>query len=410
MQLANIKNPKNRVILVTLDTVPSNHVGAYGYKTKTTENFDIFASENTLYKNAYSPVPYTYPAHYSIFSGLYPKNSKIINNTNRKITAPENTLIAQVFKNAGYKTAAFLGNVNLNSEEIKKGFDKFDSGTLKTAVDATERGTVDQRSAEKTNAVATKWITENKNNGFFAWIHYYDPHSPYRPNCEAPDFVGDKLPDNKTFLTGDIYDQAKVNTPVSKNDIEYLSARYDQDLYCTDKALGELFTSLKSLNIYDDTTIIVVGDHGENFDHGTIFHGDNLYESAIKIPMAVKSSKIPKGTVSSVVGLIDIYPTMLDLFSLSNFNGKKDGVNLNNKLPANRNLYFQTTKIETTGQQVSFDEKISLVAVLKSKYKLIQDFADNNIFERYNLANDEEELNKLELDPALKNELNIFFE
>lgn len=401
------ENPKDKIILITLDTVPAGHVGAYGYGLKTTANFDKFAAENTLFKNAYSPVPYTYPAHFSIFSGLYPINSHVVNNTTKNLQNAPGSLLSEMFSNKGYLTTAFISSPILDSEEIRKGFGTFDTGNLKGTILPTERGVVDQRTAQKTNEIATKWIDENKNDGFFAWIHYYDPHSPYRPSCSAPDFVGDKLPDDKSYLTGDIYDQAKINTPVSQNDIDYLSARYDQDLYCTDQALGELFTNLKALDIYDDTTIIVVGDHGENFDHGTIFHGDNLYESAIKIPMAIKYPQTAKKIVNSPVSLIDIYPTLVSIFKLSDFNQKRDGVNLTMELSDNRSLFFQTTNVEPSATQ-NIDAKPNLTAILQTSKKLIENY-NNNTTETYNLSKDPYEETNMSPDNLLQGQLKIFF-
>lgn len=401
---------KSKVILITLDTVPSNHVGVYGYKKNTTINFDRFAKENTLFGNAYTPVPYTYPAHYSIFTGLYPNHTNIITNLTR-FSNPESTLnpIARQFHADGYKTAAFLSSYILNSQEMRNGFDRFDVGNMHPAISTSDKGVTDQRSGLKTNEVVFPWIEENQNDGFFAWIHYYDAHSPYVNICNAPDFVGSLKPDNPNLVSGDVPELAKSTGKFSPNDINYLSARYDQDLFCSDKALGELLTYLKKINLYEDTTIIIAGDHGENFDHNTIFHGENLYQSAIKVPLAIKSAEIKKGVINEPVSLVDIYPTLSKLFWSKELQVTSDGVSLTESLNKERAIFFETTKTEPTTINTPKRSEITQIGILKNNKKMLKTLV-GNIFEIYAINTDPEELTNLKLSkPDLRPVLENFF-
>lgn len=170
--------PKN-VILITLDTQRVDHISAYGSDRAKTPNIDYFSRQGTTFDSCYSPIPITGPAHAALFYSLPPHELALYNNgqifdNNEKLTS-----LAQVFKSKGFRTAAFVSLGVLSSKfRLNDGFDDYEDSHPENRW---------YLHAEEVNSRVFPWLERNKQNSFFLWIHYSDPHDPYAPPSLPPD-------------------------------------------------------------------------------------------------------------------------------------------------------------------------------------------------------------------------------
>src|SRR5437660_3710536 len=278
-------NPATNVVIVTIDTLRADHLGCYGYKHIRTPNIDALAADGVRFERAYTPVPVTLPAHTAIFTGSYPMLSGIHDFSANKLN-PQQPTLASALKEHAYSTAAIIGSAVLDSRfGLNHGFDfyydHFDfNRLLETNLDEMERpGNV-------VADVALDWLSKNYQKKFFLWMHLYDPHYPYRPP-----------------------------PPYSQ---EYASRPYDGEIAFADAQVGRLLRFLKEKGLYQNTLVVLSGDHGESLgEHGEKTHGFFIYNATLQVPLIVK---LPHGTmatqVATRVSLTDIMPTVLHILKL----------------------------------------------------------------------------------------------
>jgi len=278
-------NPTTNVVIVTIDTLRADHLGCYGYKHIRTPNIDALAADGVRFERAYTPVPVTLPAHTAIFTGSYPMLSGIHDFSANKLN-PQQPTLASALKEHAYSTAAIIGSAVLDSRfGLNHGFDfyydHFDfNRLLETNLDEMERpGNV-------VADVALDWLSKNYQKKFFLWMHLYDPHYPYRPP-----------------------------PPYSQ---EYASRPYDGEIAFADAQVGRLLRFLKEKGLYQNTLVVLSGDHGESLgEHGEKTHGFFIYNATLQVPLIVK---LPHRTmakqVATQVSLTDIMPTVLQILKL----------------------------------------------------------------------------------------------
>lgn len=271
------------VLLITLDTTRANRLGCYGYDKAATPALDGIASSGVLFEQAFSQVPLTLPSHTSIMTGKYPREHGIRDNNQGGLNPNLDTL-AQAFKRHGYRTAAFLGAFVLDSHYgLNRGFEVYndDMVTSKIGVQPAEWQNPGNIVADR----ALAWLDTVKDQPFFAWVHFYDPHEPYAP--PAP------------------FD-AQFDDP------------YDGEIAFMDTQIKRLTDWLASNGLDKRTLLVLVGDHGEAFksEHGEHGHSFFLYDTNIHVPMIFNDSKLKgAGTrVPAIVELVDVYPTVMNLF------------------------------------------------------------------------------------------------
>ncbi|MEW6378136.1 MAG: tetratricopeptide repeat protein [bacterium] len=277
------KAPQFNIVLISIDTLRADHLGCYGYKGTQTPVIDQLAREGALFSHCLTPSPVTMPAHLSMMTGLYPLSHGVRNN-GTFVAAPELVTLAEVLKDQGYQTAAFVGSFVLDRRfGLDQGFDVFDDYMNKD-----QELTLllyNERKAENVVSEAEKWLKANgSNKPFFLWLHCFDPHAPYEPP--------------KPFA--DIY---KTNL-------------YDGEIAYTDQTLGRLVVSLKEMNLWDQTLLVLTADHGEGLgDHGEKTHAIFIYDSTLHVPLIIRYPKLlPQNVeISQEVTLLDIFPTVLEL-------------------------------------------------------------------------------------------------
>jgi len=241
---------RHPIVLITIDTLRADRLGSYGSTRGLTPSLDAFARGAARFTAAVSQVPLTLPSHATILTGLHPAHHLIRTNDGFRLAATVPTLAEQL-KAAGYRTGAFIGGYPVRaSSGLARGFDRYDDEFLRSP-DATER------SADEVLRSATAWIDAKGSQPFFAWIHLFDPHSPYAP--PAP------------------FAAAHRDTP------------YDGEVAYTDAAVGRFLDRLGQLGLSVAATIVIVADHGESLgEHGERTHGTFLYDATIRVPLLIK--------------------------------------------------------------------------------------------------------------------------
>jgi arylsulfatase A-like enzyme/tetratricopeptide (TPR) repeat protein len=301
------------VLLVTLDTTRPDHLGCYGGTGVKTPNLDALAANGVRFANAYAPVPLTLPSHASIMTGLNPVATGVHNNGTYELGADRTTL-AEVLKADGYKTAAFVASFSVDSRfGLAQGFDLYDDnfqeGTPFKATNA-------ERRAEQVYSLFSSWMDATKDEPFFAWVHFFDPHVPYNPPSPYREQFSDRP--------------------------------YDGEIAYMDYVFGQIMGKLRDRSLLGRTIVVVAGDHGEGLgDKGEWGHGVFLYDETLRVPLIFSAAgHLPSGTaVAPRVRLIDIMPTVLDLMKRTAPEGTQ-GVSLlpyiQKKRKADLDTYIET--------------------------------------------------------------------
>jgi arylsulfatase A-like enzyme/Tfp pilus assembly protein PilF len=272
------------ILIVTLDTLRADRVGAYGYTDARTPVLDALAARGARFAAATTTVPLTLPAHASLFTGAFPGGHGVRDNTGFHVEDGVTTL-AEVLKGRGYRTGAFVGAFVLDSRwGLAQGFDEyFDDFDLSEDVgpglDAI------QRRGDEVVDRALAWLTPADSRPFFAWVHLYDAHAPY----DAPAEVAEPFPRTR-------------------------SGAYDAEVAFVDRQVGRLVEALRAAGTLDDTLVVVLADHGEQLgEHGEQQHGFFVYDAAVQIPLIMAGPGIDPRVIASQVRIVDVMPTVLDV-------------------------------------------------------------------------------------------------
>ena len=284
--------PRPNVLLLVLDTLRADHVGAYGYPAGTTPHLDAFAAEFNRCAYAVATAPWTPASVASILSGAFvtthgympPRHAKSALRKNFRL-AHDLALLPEVLRDHGYATAAFSSNAWVVEElGFGEGFDRFVYRNGVRANVVTHEARALLRSLKK------------RGKPFFLYLHYLDPHDPYHPPKAHRIFKPDEHSSR--------YSPALAEA----------MARYDGEIHFLDSELGRLFGLLKSEGLFDGSMIFIVADHGEQFmEHGFRFHGNQVYNTEAHVPLLFKLAHgRPRGRViEHTVSTIDIYATVL---------------------------------------------------------------------------------------------------
>jgi arylsulfatase A-like enzyme/Flp pilus assembly protein TadD len=321
------------VLLITIDTLRRDRVGAYGNHDGLTPNIDRIAARGIRYTRAFSPAPLTLPAHASILTGLRPTRHGIHNNTRFRLADGVPTL-ATVAKGGGYRTGAFVGAFVLDGRfGLNRGFDNYDDRLPHG--DRASFHFAERRAAEVV-AVAGDWILSGVSGPgtaslanpqsaapgpqspvpgpWFAWVHLFDPHAPYDAPAE--------------YRTG--------RTP------------YDAEVAFTDAMVGRLLERLDAAHALDHTLIVLTADHGESLgEHGETTHGLFAYDATLAVPLVLVGPSLGRATVDTPVSHVDITPTILDLIGLAPPESI-DGQSLLHPPPGDRPIYFEALDASLT--------------------------------------------------------------
>src|SRR5215213_4861845 len=267
------------IIVISIDTLRADHLPAYGYTRVRTPAIDALARDGVVFERAYSHAPQTLPAHASLLSGRLPFETGVRDNVGFVIRDSER-LLPQMLRERGFTTGGVVSAYVLRRETgIARGFDFFD-GDMPPSSPELSIGQV-QRDGAESVAIAERWLGSIGTSRAFLFLHLYEPHKPYAP----PSRFGQYAP-------------------------------YDGEIAYTDELVGRVVRYLKSHQLYDRSTIVLLSDHGEGLgDHGEQEHGLFVYDEAIHVPLIIKQeSSVGAGRrVADLVQHVDLVPTILDL-------------------------------------------------------------------------------------------------
>jgi len=274
--------PGAPIVLISIDTLRSDHLPAYGYKGVETPAIDALRADAVLCERAFSHYPITLPSHASILSGLLPTQHGVRDNVGYPYDGDRHPTLARLLKSAGYETGGAVSTFILRrATGIAAGFDFYEDSI---AVQGGERLDELQRPGTETARLGLDWIRGRSGKPFFFFLHLYEPHTPY--------------------------------TPPEPWRSRYRDRPYDGEIATADSIVGGFLRELSRLGIYDRAVVVLLSDHGEGLsEHGERQHGFLLYRETLQVPLLLK---LPGGarkgeTITVPVGLSDVAPTLLAL-------------------------------------------------------------------------------------------------
>jgi arylsulfatase len=313
-------DPRPNVVLIVVDTLRADFLGAYGYDGGTSPNLDTLAARSVVFDRAVAASALTAPSHASIMTSRYVREHSIgyLNGGTRLVGRPT---LASVFRDAGYDTAAFISNSIIRRRVgLDAGFDVYDD-----ALPDSERNRpyAFERTAEATTDRAVEWLRRDATTPFFLWVHYQDPHGPYTPPDELvaefdrpPDPSERPLPvlDGQSGHRGIPAYQA---LPGLRYASQY-RARYAAEIRYFDQALARLLEAIDTREGEGGTVLLLTADHGESMGEGQYFfaHGHATTPDLVRVPFILCAPGLAAGRNAGLVHHVDVMPTLLDLAGL----------------------------------------------------------------------------------------------
>ena len=348
---ASVDAPRG-VLVVIIDTLRADHLGAYGYARDTSPRMDLLAQDATLFDYAIAPSPWTLPSLATIMTSLYPSvhGAKTRSKTGEWLVNPDEfepvsilddsrTTLAELLADAGYRGAAFVrGSYPSKVFGFGQGFEHFEDNATPGL-----RFNVEN---------ALRWLDTAQPEKFFVYLHTVEVHSPYsvaelpyspldlddhfvERHPDAPlDYFAKAIveeqrryrsldfdPDYTGAIDGSLETlrRLEVEGPPPERDIEHLKALYDRGIAYTDFWIGKFLDGLSERGLYDDTLIVITSDHGDEFyEHGRMQHSHTYFDEMLRVPLIVRAPGEGHGLrVSAQVGLVDVLPTALDVLDIA---------------------------------------------------------------------------------------------
>lgn len=438
--MEEVEQDEGNIVLITIDSLRTDHMSCYGYHRKTTPNMDNFSKESILFTNAFANGHNTSTSFPAILSSTYPLMYQDCTSHYFKPLSRERVMIAEILNQNKFLTAAShstpllaryygyhrgfdifqdLGASEIRDEKIarartlkKKGFINFTRLALKQIFKKnfifkknlknmlnrkkSERSYIKlpYQRAEVINEAVFSWFKMNQRK-FFLWVHYMDPHYPYIPPVNYMNKFSSNTPDVHELQK--LWKHASMSlTPegISDKEIDKMLDLYDAEIYYLDYNIKLLFDMLKINKLYDKTMIIITADHGEEFkEHGGFSHWPKFYDELIHVPLIIKLPYENEGRIiEDIVQHIDISPTILGYFKIKipkNYQGIDLLSGFNNdttlKIVNKRGVISETL---VNNKRVSKDGTGKMIASYRTKkWKLIINY-DTNSKELYDLNND----------------------
>jgi len=278
--------PGAPIVVISIDTLRSDHLPAYGYKGVETPALDALRKDAVLFERVYSHTPLTLPSHVSLLTGVLPSRHGVRDNIGYAFEAEKYPFLPRLLGRAGYATGAAVSAYVLRGETgLAKGFDVYDDGISLRPTEALGNS---QRSGRESSRAALDWLGtvqgDSPEKPFFLFLHLYEPHTPYAPP--------------EPFAA------------------RYSAVPYDGEIATADAIVGDFLGELKKRGLYDRAIIALLSDHGEGLgDHGEQEHGILLYREALQVPLFLKlpGAKLGGATVAAPAQIVDLAPTLLAL-------------------------------------------------------------------------------------------------
>ncbi len=273
---------KPNIVLITLDSARADRMGFQGGKGGLTPSLDALARQSIVFEHAYAQSPSTVASHAALLTGTYPPYNHV--SEFGAGLAPSLPYLPELLRAAGYRTAAFVGTLQLDPRQgfapgFDRGFEKYDAGFRLPQMGESRYGTVERRGGEVV-ARALAWLQRPGKGPFFLWLELNDAHAPYQ----------------------------------SPAGFARSGSAYNGEIKYADAQAGKLISALRARKLYDGALIVVAGDHGESLGaHGEATHGVFLYDETIHVPLLVKLPQNRAGKAGPHVRLVDVAPTALEV-------------------------------------------------------------------------------------------------
>lgn len=352
-------NSKPNVILIMIDTLRADHFSYRGYERETTPFMDSLATNYLDFRKAFAVGPWTPPSVASMLTGLYPSGHGHMPHQSRNVAlnrgsvlSPGLNLVSELLRSQGYETAMVSSNPWITKEfGFDQGFDQFHyfyKGKAEVILD-------------KSKDVLSSWSGDKP---FFLFALLFDPHNPYEPP-----------PPYNTMFQGDL--KNRTYTPELNNVIR----AYDGEIRYTDDQLKLFFDFLKANDLYDNTDIYIVADHGEQFrERGSLGHGKMLHQEEILVPLIAKIGT-RKGKIEYAVSHVDILPTILERVKVE---APKDlqGISLLNDEALKKRIGVYSEVYRTFNQRAfSMSDGHRLIADIQNPFEENESYFTRGVFD-----------------------------
>jgi len=333
------ERPRN-LLLLSVDTLRADALGAAGHATARTPNLDRLAAEGTSFTAAISPMPRTTPALGSLLTGLWPHR-----HGSREVGDPITAVptLAEILGARGFATLAVSANSTAGpKQELHRGFRSFVTyeDLIATYGDGLYRDLTPVAPDQPGWATAVtreglRLLEEvPRSEPWFLWLFYFDPHLLYRPPKPWQDVEATRcweLYEHFLARRGQVGQAFVDRGGVSSRAVEDCRRLYDAEVAYVDSEIGRLFERLEAAGRLDDTLVVFTADHGENFGEGGLFfeHGDNAHDAGLHVPLVFQGPGVARGRRDGgAVSLVDVVPTVLGLLGVPAATAAVDGVDL----------------------------------------------------------------------------------
>jgi arylsulfatase A-like enzyme len=303
------------VVFVILDAARAFQFGAYGYPRTTTPNIDALARDGVVFERAYTPAVYTLAAMSAVWTAQYPDRHRSDLSFAARLPKDKLTL-AEVLSARGVPNAGFVNNAMAGTAlGFERGFDEFHE-VFRLFPDLGSRG-------EAMRRVVPDWIARHRAQRFFAYVHYREPHFPFDPGPPFTTMFGPDAPLGVADRRDSTWykEVSQGVRQASPDELDHLVRLYDGNLAYVDREVGELVKTLEREGLLEKTVLIIAADHGEQlFEKGYIAHSAQVHEESTRIPMIVRFPKalgLAGKRLPGLVDLLDVAPTVLDVFGLA---------------------------------------------------------------------------------------------
>jgi len=308
------------LLLITVDTLRADHIGAYGNPNGLTPAIDELAADSLRFTASYAPAAYTLPSVAALHTGRYPEELGIL--ANRNVFRGSSVTLAEILRLEGWRTGAAVSNWVLRSGTgIENGFDIYDDVFTQREAN---RDHPERPAGPTTDAALAvlDGLLSQAADSVFLWVHYQDPHGPYVPPGDrrdrqlasamaAPD-AKRELPSFGINAVGAIPNYQLVD---GRHDVGFYRAGYAGEVTVVDDELRRLLEGVASRHLLDRATIVFTADHGESLgeDDYWFSHGEFLSDALVRVPLLIRDPRVEPGVRTDIASTVDLLPTLTAL-------------------------------------------------------------------------------------------------
>jgi arylsulfatase A-like enzyme len=301
--------------LLIADTLRADHLGAYGYDRPTSPALDRWAGQGALFERVWATSPWTLPSIGSMLSGQIPNHHgaglAVDSGAGRSFASfrPDVPALAPTLAEAGFATAAIVNNpFLLRRFGLARGFETWEY---------VFRSYDDHPRSDELVDWALAWLGERDERPFFLMMNFFDPHLPYDPGSSSKGLFTRDYAGALSLPFAGYEDQNRHWVPESVADRGFVSAAYDEEIRYLDGQIDRLLMGLAERGLSEETLVVVVSDHGEEFfEHDSFEHGHSLYDEVLRVPLLVLGPGVRAQRLNTPVSITDLFPTILESLEL----------------------------------------------------------------------------------------------